>query len=64
MQKDFMKISGVVAILLGCIFVIDAVSTSSPYAIESSINGLSQVIGGGLFIALGISIFVLNRSRS
>ncbi len=54
--KIFFKLIGVVFILIGCVvtgFGILA-SLQGPY-------GLGGVIGGGLYMALGVSIIVMNK---
>ncbi|MEK7575556.1 MAG: hypothetical protein AAB491_00505 [Patescibacteria group bacterium] len=56
-MKIFTNILYIISLLTGIVLTLLGAMAS----FESGINGIGTVIGGGIFIALGITIFVLNR---
>lgn len=56
-MKLFFKLVGVLFILVGCL-----VNSLGILASMQGPNGMGGVIGGGIFIALGISVVVMNKN--
>lgn len=53
------KILGALSILAGIVIVLAGVAEAG----DKNVGGLSIVIGSGLFMALGVTAFVLNRDN-
>jgi len=58
-MKIFTNILYVIFVLLGIILVLVG---STVGAGETGTGGISTVLGGGIFIAFGLTVFVLNRN--
>jgi hypothetical protein len=55
-MKLFFKLLGIVFIIIGCL-----VNALGILASMQGPNGMGGVVGGGIFIALGISVIVMNK---
>jgi hypothetical protein len=59
-MKLTLKILGTTAITIGVFFVVIGVFKSLS---DAGISDIAVVLGGGLFMALGIAIFQLNKNK-
>ncbi len=65
-MKVVLKILGGICIFIGILVVLIGVADSGaqyPSPVETAPQPMSQVIGGGLFMALGIAIFILAKEN-